>query len=156
MDDKQKGRIERYLLNADRFMWGLGPGNQQKNYKWLEDKGFRFTRARYGLVTQQLLRHPGIEELLTRLVIPTVKEMFPDDTLNELRKLWYIGELPDLKKDINRLKVKGKGYKGDPGPDRAFQWRPFIEISTQFHYVERWGDFAGVWFEEIEPYSSGK
>jgi len=149
MDDKQKGRIERYLLNADRFMWGLGPGNQKETYTWLEDKKFRFTKARYGLVIQQLLRNPGLEELLTRLVIPTVKEMFPDDTLNELRKLWNIGELPDLKKDINRLEVKGKG---NPGPDRAFHWRSFVEISTQFHYVERWGELAGIWFEEIEPW----
>lgn len=149
MDDKQKRKIERYLMNANRFMWGLGPGNQQKNYDWLEDEEFKFTRTRYGLVTQQLLRNPGIEELLTTLVIPTVKEMFPDDTLNELRKLWYIGELPNLKKDINRLEVNGKV---DPGPDRAFHWRPFVEISTQFHYVERWGELAGVWFEEIEPW----
>ena len=153
MDDKQKGRIERYLLNASRFMWGLGPGNQQENYKWLEGQGFRFTRARYGLVTQQLIRHPGIEELLTRLIIPTVKEKFPDSTLNELRKFWYIGELPDLRKDVDRLEVRGKGV---PGPDRAFHWRPFLEISTQFHYIERWGELAGIWFEEIEPYASGR
>lgn len=149
MDDAQKGRIERYLMNADRFMWGLGPGNQQDNYRWLEDKGFHFTKARYSLVTQQLLRHPGIEELLTKIIIPIVKETFPEDTLNELRKFWYIGQLPGLK-DIDKLEVKGKG---DPGPHRAFHWRPFLEISTQFHYVERWGELAGIWFEEIQPHS---
>jgi hypothetical protein len=27
---------------------------------------------------------------------------------------------------------------------------PFIEVNTQFNYVERWGEFAGPWFEEIE------
>ena len=28
---------------------------------------------------------------------------------------------------------------------------PFLEINTQFNYVKKWGEFAGVWFEEIEP-----
>jgi len=27
---------------------------------------------------------------------------------------------------------------------------PFLEVNTQFNYVERWGELAGVWFEEIE------
>lgn len=149
MDDIQRGRIERYLLNADRFMWGLGRGNQRENYQWLEGKGFRFSRARYSLVVEQLLRHPGLEELLIRLIIPVVKELMPDDTLDELRRLWHAGQLPDLKKDLSRLEVKGEG---NPGPDRAFHWWPFVEISTQFHYVERWGQLAGIWFEEIEPW----
>lgn len=152
MDDKQKGRIERYLLNADRFMWGLPPGNQKETYSWLERKGFRFTRARYGLVAQQLLRDPGLEELLTRLIIPAVREQFPNETLNTLRKFWLLGELPDLK-PVSQMKVEGRGYAG---PDQAFHWRPFIEISTQFHYVERWGELAGIWFEEIEPWVKGK
>jgi len=148
LEEKQKGRIERYLLNADRFMFGLMPGNQKENYSWLEHKGFRFTKTRYGLVSQQLLRDPGLEELLTRLIIPAVREYFPDDTLNALRKLWYLGEKPELKQ-LDKLEVKGNGYEG---PNRAFYWQPFVEISAQFHYVERWGELAGIWFEEIEPW----
>ena len=27
---------------------------------------------------------------------------------------------------------------------------PFVDMNTQFNYVEGWGEFAGVWFEEIE------
>lgn len=147
MDEKKKGRIERYLMNASRFMWGLGPGNQKANYAWLEKEGFKFSRARYGLVTHQLLRYPGIEKLLNKLIIPAVKERFPEDTLSALKEHWYRGEWPNLS-NLKGMDVKGKG---EPGADRAFHWHPFVEISTQFHYVERWGNFAGIWFEEIEP-----
>lgn len=146
MDDKQRLRLERYLMNASRFLWSLGPGNQRKNYEWLEKEGFKFTRARYGLVTQQLLRYPGIEKLLSELIIPTVKNNYPNPTLNALREHWYRGEWPNLK-TLDTMDIKGK-Y--EPGPHRAFWWRPFVKISTQFHYVENWGEFAGIWFEEIE------
>ena len=146
MDDKQRLRLERYLMNASRFLWGLGPGNQRKTYDWLEKEGFKFSRARYGLVTQQLLRYPGIEKLLSDLIIPTVNNYYPDTTLNTLREHWYRGEWPNLK-TTDTLEVKGK-Y--EPGPHRAVWWRPFVNINTQFHYVENWGEFAGIWFEEIE------
>ncbi len=152
MDYNQKGRIERYLLNTNRFMWGLAPGNQKVNYAWLEKEGFKFTRARYGLVIQQLIRYPGIEELLNKLVVPSIMKRFPELTINALREHWYRGEWPDLS-TLKGLEVNGKG---DPGVDRFFHWRPLVEISTQFHYVERWGEFAGIWFEEIEPWLKEK
>lgn len=142
MDEKQKGRIERYLLNASRFLWGLGRGNQKQTYAWLEHKGFAFTRARYGLVLQQLLRNPGLEELLRSLIIPSVRERFPDETLDALRRFWHLGERPNLNR-VNQLQVQGSDYG---------IWRPFLEIDTQFQYVEKWGELAGVWFEEIEPW----
>jgi hypothetical protein len=146
MDERQKRRLEHYLMNADRFMWGLGPGNQRQNYAWLLKEGFKFTRTNYGLVIQQLIRYPGIIEILNKLIIPTVKSIFPEPTINVLREHWLRGERPSLS-TLNSLDIK---EKGPPGPDRAFHWRPFIEISTQFHYVERWGELAGIWFEEIE------
>ena len=150
MESGRKRRLEHYLMNADRFMWGLGPGNQQENYRWLESKKLKFTRARYGLVTQQLINYPGIEEILKVIVIPSVEEQFPSTTLEMLREHWMRGEHPELSK-LNKLEL---GDRKNPGPDRAFLWRPFIEIDTQFHYVERWGELTGTWFEEIEPYLS--
>jgi len=150
MESQQQRRVEHYLINADHFLWGLTPGNQQKTYEWLEKQmGFHFTKAKYGLVIQQLLRDPGVEVVLKRLVVLGVAARFPAETLDALRRLWNLGELPDLKKDLSVLTVNGEGYAG---PDRGFHWRPFVEINTQFHYVERWGNLAGVWFEEIEPW----
>ena len=153
MESGQKHRLEHYLMNAYQFMWGLGRGNQQDNYRWLASKNLIFTRARYGLVTQQLINQPGIEEIIKVIVIPAVEEQFPQQTLESLKARWRRGGHPEL----SYLKDLKLGYdRKNSDPDRVFLWRPFIEINAQFHYVERWGEFAGIWFEEIEPYFSMK
>jgi len=128
-------------------MWGLYQGNQGEICKWLEKEGFKITRARYQIMIAQLLSYPKIEEILRRLVIPTVRENFEKPTMDVLREHWNSGECPTIDK-IKSLEVKGRGT---PGVDRAFHWLPFIEINTQFHYVERWGELAGPWMVEIEP-----
>jgi hypothetical protein len=81
-----------------------------------------------------------------------VRKRFPPETIDALRKSWNLGEVPFLE-SLNQLKVKGKGFAG---PDQAFFWRPFVEINFQVHYVEGWGRFAGIWFEEIEPWIKQK
>ena len=135
MDTAKREKLGRYFKNSERFFWGLGPGNQDENYRWLEKKGFTFRKGAYAQVTEQLLQNPGVEELLRKVVIPRVKEIFTDAAIEYLRVCWRAGTRPDLallkKYNINET-------------------RPFLEINTQFNFVERWGDFAGVWFEEIE------
>ncbi len=148
MDVIQKGRIERYMLNAQRFLWGLLIGNQREIYSLLESKGFIFSRGKYSIVLHQLIRSPGIEDLLNNLIVKNVKETYPEKTLYELRKLWNIGEKPTINQ-LTGLQLKNTK---DSGKHRANVWRPFVEINTQFEFVERWGELAGVWFEEIEPW----
>lgn len=135
MDAAKREKLERYVKNSERFLWGLGPGNQQENYRWLERKGLTFSKGAYAQVTEQLLQNPGIEGLLQKVVIPRVKEIFTDAAIDYLRECWRAGTRPDMTL-LKHYNVK------DP--------RPFLEFNTQFNYVERWGDFAGVWFEEIE------
>jgi hypothetical protein len=145
MDEKLKSKLERYLKNASRFLWGLSRGNQKITYPWLLNRGkklwgaqFEFKYGPYADVISQLLINPGIEKLLKDLVTQTItKELFAEKALDFLRDRWKNGILPSMS-DL-------KGYNiHDP--------YPFCEINTQFNYVERWGDFAGVWFEEIEPW----
>lgn len=168
MKEDQKRRLSNYLLNASRFLWGLGPklkkdagqSSQNATYKWLHDKGFDFTRANYSEVTRQLLRHPGIEELVDRLIVPVTTDEYPDDTLNKLRTSWQTGKIPGYD-EIVGLSVRKRGYSNE---DIAFEWLPFLEISylpkddnrPSSKYVQRWGEFAGVWFEEIEPWIKEK
>jgi hypothetical protein len=135
MDEKQKGRLERYLKNSARFLWGLGPGNQNENYKWLRSRGFEFQDGNYGHVTNQLLESYGIEQIIKRIVILRVKELFPQKAIDFLRESWQAGARPD----ISFLRF----YNIDKPT-------PFLEVNTQLNYVERWGELAGVWFEEIE------
>ena len=111
------------------------PGNQGENYRWLERKGFSFNRGAYGRVTEQLLENPGIEALLSKLIIPRVREMFSDRALEYLNTCWQAGTTPDMAL-LRQYNVR----------DTA----PFLDYNTQFNYVEGWGEFAGVWFEQIE------
>ena len=139
MDNKQKQKLERYLKNSSRFLWGLGPGNQEENYQWLREKGFTFDHGSYSHVTSQLLVNPGIEKVLKHLIIPRVKELFTGKALDFLRDCWQAGTRPDVS-FLNLYNIKNAA--------------PFLEINLQFNYVERWGELAGVWFEEIEELQS--
>jgi len=144
MDAKQKGKLERHFKNASRFLWGLGKENQKETYRWLKGYGkqqlgpeFDFKESPYREVIAQLLQDPGIERLLRDLVVPRVRELFSEQALEFLRVSWNAGTLPD----ISYLKHYNINLE-----DAA----PFLEVNKWYKYVERWGDFAGIWFEEME------
>lgn len=138
MDARKSKKVERYLKNSRRFLWGLGPGNQKDIYAWLRGKGYEIDgKPPYSRVTDQLLenKNVGIEKIITELIIPRVKELFSDSALDFLRKCWEAGTIPDF--SFVKLYNIENPY-------------PFLEVNPQFHYVERWGELAGVWFEEID------
>lgn len=135
MEAKQKDKLERYFKNSSRFLWGLSGRNQTETYSWLRKKGYDFNKGTYAKVTEQLIENPGIESILKNLIIPTVKGRFSPNAIDFLRNCWNAGTLPD----ISLLK-----------PYNIKESSPFLEVNTQFNYVERWGEFAGLWFEEIE------
>lgn len=143
MDAEQKGKLERYFKNSSRFLWGLSRENQKVTYPWLKNKGkriwgpnFDFKDGSYNDVTEQLLKNPGIERLIKDLIIPMIEDQFREKALEFLRLSWNAGTRPTISY-LKQYNIKD-----------AF---PFLEINQQFNYVERWGEFAGVWFEEIEP-----
>ena len=135
MDAKQKQKLEKYLKNSSRFLWGLGPGNQKENYQWLREKTFKFDSRTYRHVTNQLLENYGIEQLLKTLIIPRVRELFTNKAIDFLRDCWQAGIIPDVS-FVKLYNIRNAV--------------PFLEVNSQFDYVERWGELAGVWFEEIE------
>ena len=142
MDAKQKGKLERYFKNASRFLWGIGNKNQKETYHWLKSYGkkrlgadFDFKEGPYRDVIARLLQNPGIERLLKDLVVPRVKELFSNEVLEFLHVSWNAGTLPD----ISYL----KHYNIEDAT-------PFLEVNKWYNYVERWSDFAGVWFEELD------
>ena len=135
MDTKQKHKLERYFMNSSRFLWGLGTGNQKETYQWLRGKGFVFDNGSYGHVTRQLLDNPGIDTILKDLIIPRVKQLFTNKAIEFLRSCWQAGTRPDMS-FLKMHNIKDAS--------------PFLEVNPQFNYVERWREFAGVWFEEIE------
>lgn len=135
METRQREKLERYLRNGSRFLWGLGPGNQKENYQWLREQGFDFHGGTYDHVTTQLVKEYGMENLIRKLIVPRVKELFSEKAVDFLRDSWRAGTRPDMS-FLRHYNIKNP--------------YPFLEVNTQFNYVERWGELAGVWFEEIE------
>ena len=144
MDAKQKAKLERYFKNASRFLWGLGNNNQKETYRWLKAYGkqrlghdFDFKEGPYKNVIAQLLQNPGIERLLKDIVVPRVNELYNDKVLEFLRLSWNAGTIPD----ISYLKIYNINIEDT---------NPFLEVNKWYKHVERWGDFAGIWFEEMD------
>ncbi len=137
MDQNQRDKLERYFRNANRFLWGLSRENQKNTYPWLSDKGYDIpSRTSYADATDLLLANYGIEALLGDLIVPRVEELFTAGALDFLRTCWQNGIRPDI--HLTHAYNMKDAY-------------PFLKINLQYNYVEGWGTFAGLWFEEIEP-----
>jgi hypothetical protein len=156
MDIKQAQKLERYLRNSNRFLWGLGKIDQKNTYEWLEINGFtdggsRF-KSSYSDTTEKLIKNYGVERIMRDIISQRIHEIYGAKLLDWLRNCWMAGVRPtvDMLKANNFLyildekKVIKKNIDRDP--------EPFILYNRQFNYIEGWGDFAGIWFEEIEPY----
>ena len=135
MDTERKGRLEGHFRNSVRFLWGLGAGNQKQTYRWLRSRGFEFRDGSYSYVTQQLLENSGIERILREIIVPEVEKRFTSRAIDFLRTCWRAGTRPDMT-FLAQFNIKSP--------------QPLLEVNTQYNYVERWGELAGVWFEEIE------
>ena len=139
MEEKQKQKLTRYFMNASKFLWGLPRSNQQAAYRWLRNKGYEFQNGTYAYVINQLKENPGIEKILRDIVVPEVEKLFPPGLLESLQEHWNNGRLPDMAL-LNTY--------GEPRCD------PFLEVGgyEKFRYIDRWGDFAPIYFEEILPW----
>lgn len=160
---EQAEKLKRYFLNADPILWGvLETRNKKNRLKEIKNLGFLVDYSNgvnptYDKINQDLLVELGIEGILDHIVVPQVLKRFNKEVLSALRRNWEQARTPDKK----YLKEK-KLYR----PRRFFprdEWEGnrlaqpkdpahiFVQINTQFDYVERWTVFAGLWFEEIEP-----
>jgi hypothetical protein len=161
-----KDKLTRFFLNSDPFMFGvLRARNKKGRIQELKALGLlkgyaeRFNPA-YSRINQDLLVELGIEGILQRIVVPRVKELFPQVVLDYFRRCWEQGQTPTL----DYLKKHGMYHK-HPFTDvevhegwdvgRAVGYKEpafvFVQIQVQHNFVERWTVFAGLWFEEIEP-----
>jgi hypothetical protein len=159
----QAEKLKRYFINAEPFLWGVLEARNKKN-RLKEIKGLGFlsnysegSNPIYSRMNQDLLIELGIEGILERIVVPQVRNRFDKEALRTLRRYWEQGCTPD-KKYLKETKL----YL-----HHRFVWREeredkrpippkepahiFLQINTQWDYVERWTVFAGLWFEEIEP-----
>ncbi len=143
LEAHQKEKLERYLRNANKFLWGLSRRDQKGTYEWLQKTHkpkYEFNKGQYQYVIDQLIKRYGVEKIIEEVIVPRVEDLFNPSVLSFLRNRWQEGLVPTLNeiKQFNFI---------------ASDWRPFLEVNgqLQYEYVESWGQFAGVWFEEIEP-----
>ncbi len=147
MDIKQRQKLESYLRNANRFLWGLGPGNQKETYEWLEiwgfnDNGSRF-KSSYTDTTEKIVKYYGIERIMREIIKKRIYDIFPAPFMDFLRNCWETGVRPS----VDMFKANGFVSMLD-----SRELEIFLLYNKQFSYIEGWGTFAGLWFEEIEPY----
>jgi hypothetical protein len=167
LEKEIREKLQRYLINADPFLWNvLENKNKVGRVKELKEMGFivgfpTSTNFTYKKLYQDLLVEVGMEAILDRIVIPRIYKLFTVEQLEYLRRCWEQGQTPSLKyfKD-NKLYRKhiftnNETYDGSDFPvvagykEAAFV---FVQINNQQNFIERWTVFAGLWFEEIEPF----
>jgi len=173
MDTGQMGKLERYFRNANRFMWGVIPGDKRTVFTalrtLLEQLGEESTlvpddkKATYAMVIENLLTKIGIERVLTQIVAGEVRRQLTgrSPALDFLRAHWMSGTLPRWQtlqslraprtirqRLINVVESKDTQAKRQQTSDVM---DAFVEVNSQYNYVHGWTVFAGLWFEEIEP-----
>jgi hypothetical protein len=169
----QKEKLERYLRNAERFLWGVIPGDKRAVLTALramlrelgEDSVSipEHRRPTYAMVADNLLAKLGIERIVTQIIAGQVKRELADrpGALDFLRAHWMSGTLPrwqtlqslraprSIKQRLlDAIDTKDARQKRQQTSDIV---DAFLEVNAQFSYVHGWTMFAGLWFEEIEP-----
>jgi hypothetical protein len=179
MNQSQREKLERYFRNADKFMWGVIPGNKRTVFAALRaalaglgEDGNHFIpdnkKTTYAVVIENLLTGIGIEKILSELVAVQAKKQFGDRiaALDFLRAHWMSGTLPRWKtlqslrarKTMKQILLGNVVLKSEQeiNQETADILDAFVEVNTQYEYVHGWSTFAGLWFEDIEPWFSCK
>ena len=173
MNPSEKEKLERYFRNADRFLWGVIPGDKRAVFAVLrtvlkelgEDSMLipDHKKSTYAMVIENLLGKLGIDRILTEIVVKQVRRQFADRTgaLDFLRAHWISGTLPRwqtlqslraprtvMQRVLDAVDPKDAPAKRQQTSDII---DAFVQVNNQYQYVHGWTAFAGLWFEEIEP-----
>ena len=167
-----KDKLTRYFINADPPLWNvLENKNKKGRLRELKEAGLlpgysEGTNFTYNKLNQDLLVEAGIETILEHIVVPRIKKLFTQETLEYFRRCWEQGQTPTLqylkqkklyrKHTFSNVEVFDDGWAVPPVTGYKESAFIFVQIDTQHNYVERWTVFAGLWFEEIEPLLSSK
>lgn len=157
-------KLKRYFINAEPFLWGILEARNKKNrLKELKELGFlsdysEGSNPTYSKINQDLLVELGIDGILERIVVLQVRNRFDTEVLSAFRRNWEQGRTPDKKylKDkklfrTHRFVWREEWEDKHPLPPKDLAYI-FVQIHPQYEFVERWTVFAGLWFEEIEPF----
>ncbi len=158
MPREQTDKLKRYLINADPFLWGvLEKRNKKERLEEIKKLGFlknysQGSNPTYNKVNQDLLVELGIEGILEYIVVPKVHARINREVLRSFRRCWDQGQTPnkDYLKENKLYRFRWVVWKEEKEPREPAHI--FLQIDTDKDFVERWTVFAGLWFEEIEPW----
>jgi hypothetical protein len=172
MNPDQAMKLQRYLRNAEKFLWGVIPGNKLIVFTelraLLKELGHEAILPQdkqqppYAIITEKLIVDLGIELVVRDLVAAEVRRQFNDrpGALDLLRAHWISGTLPrwPILQSLRKPKTVGQKVSDVLSPRDSRPTRQtvdildaFVEINAQYQYVHGWTVFTGLWFEEIEP-----
>ena len=176
IDADNKAKLERYLRNADKFLWGVIPGTKATVLACLQaqlnELGYDIalpqgnSTVQYAFITDQLVAALGIDRLLADLIATNVRRQFSSQpsALDLLRAHWQSGGPPKWQTLLTFLKPKTLDHKRPVNIKSKSDLSSslemfdildaFLQFNIQNRYVHGWKAFAGIWFEEIEPLSS--
>ena len=144
MNEYQAQKIIRLLRNANPFFWNIIPGVKDDFRERLTELKLDFnvhSKATYASLLENLIEMNEAEEIV-RAIRDQITSLFTEENLRNLRRYWLDGGLPDTGY-LRRHKLLDHGSI-------------FLDINTQYDYVGGWTTFAGVWYEEIEPWIKEK
>ena len=168
----QSEKIERYMRNANPFLWGvLEASNKGTTITEVQglvrEVGKIFTKAypTYDDMLNDLLLKLHVDGIIEKIILEKLTKRIGREVLEDLKHYWIRGRLPDLE----YLEAHHLYREQTPKQEEAMhikdkiQNQPaeiFFNIVHQYretHYtsVREWKAFGGLWFEEIEPYLSG-
>lgn len=134
MDHATSSKLTRYLLISHSFLWGITRENQTSTYSRLRRAyGLKFDDGSYSDATRRLVDVYGIDRLL-EVASEEVQRHFSDKFIESMRGHWMRRERPTLE-TIDSLGVSDSV--------------PLVETDALRTYAERWGEFAGIYFEEM-------
>ena len=138
--EDERQRIERSLMNAQRFFWGVFNLNQPKIYDLLEKSyELNIKRGSYTDVSRQLLREVGIARIV-EVAEDGVHRRFNADIIAQLRNDWYGGTLPSL----DQFSGNSPGLPHFAG---LLEFTFHKKDSAYIWNVIYWGEFAPILFE---------
>lgn len=144
MDKNQKEKLLRYLRNASPFFWGIFPGNKDDFRKRLADLQLKCDlppKATYASLLENIIELNGLDAIIKAIKDQMTQVLFTRENLERLRRHWVDGRSPDIAY-LRRYQLL----------DSA---KLLLEVNIQFDYVGGWTSWAGIWFEEIEPWVKG-
>ena len=146
-DRSLKGFIKLTYFNAENSRKGLRVVKEiaERLETELTGKIIKCPKSKLGNAFERevlnLIEMNEAEEIV-RAIRDQITSLFTEENLRNLRRYWLDGGLPDTGY-LRRHKLLDHGSI-------------FLDINTQYDYVGGWTTFAGVWYEEIEPWIKEK